>query len=89
MRKTGIGIVIGLALASIIYVPLVLVVQRGVSDSRRQQAQLEGGLRVFGFLDPHCFKTSAPSSEPKDVYHLKDRSLYIIEKDGVVIVETE
>ena len=89
MKRIIIGIVIGSVIASLCFIPILLKERREEFANGRHQGEIIGKLEVWRFLDKH-FRNDAQSSLPiTDSLSVKDASIVVIEKQGILTIDTK
>jgi hypothetical protein len=88
MKKMIIGILIGFSLAILCFIPIVLKQRSGQFANGKHHGEIHGRFEVWRFLDKHFRKEERSQSKIKDSLPIKDADILVVEKNGVLTIET-
>ncbi|MFZ2654334.1 MAG: hypothetical protein WAX69_05420 [Victivallales bacterium] len=89
MKKIIIGIILGFILASLIYIPFVFQQRQSQLENGRHQGMIDGRIDVWKSLDRYFSQKTPSASQTKEYIPIKDVGISVVEKNGVLTIETK
>ena len=88
MKQIMLGIMLGATITALAFIPVIMQQRRGQYENGKHQGEIFGRIEVWTSLNKHFAAGQAPSRQILDYIPIKDVGICVVEKDGVLTIET-